>query len=695
MQNRRPQLCRVCDSFDVLPFDEHIMTKQHQVSVHKQEFALYRTTHGIFVNNLPNAVPKEEIISFFATYGTLLSSMVSDKNVYGIFEYKDKEVVTKLIATKRVTFKGRSITIAPRTPKPAQKYVNEDAPKVNPDEAINLLRSQSDIIAEIVKLQHYLQPVSRDVLYAALCMDLKSVLARCMPCMVYPFGSTVTGLDFITSDVDAYVYVDPRDGVCGRITGDALARRLVEIIPQFLSSSQLFMNIVSIPNASTPIIKCVHGRTGIACDINFKNMLGVCNSYLIKKYLSYNRRLTLALVIIKYWAKVHNLTGVGKFSNYAITVLFLFCFMQKPFNLPNVFSLQQNHNSNQQDGWEAGFEFGNYTMNQALMKLGVAEIILEFFKYFASFNFADLVMCPYIGRSLERSVFQQGGQFPIEYDKYRERLATSGLYPTTPICVQDCFELCRNVTRAVRQQEFDEFVDLCNQGVKVLSENNQNLHLYPIFFDTYCTDEDTFQFVLIETNKLNNHLRKNLNNPNDNNESLFQNFVKDFITRLLTQVYLLDVIIDINESPNKISSSPPVKLQKKNFDNHDFNIVFECSSHIDVWTSRTVIAKDQSKIEDECIFDAEVRLSDYIANNICKKLKTKSPIVKFKVTLSKGDEIDRDVKVVLTNEGANLFAYKEFSILFVKFVKNFFQRYIQSIIIEKTPAVNEVAGDKK
>lgn len=688
--DRNRQFCRSCEAVDVLPFDEHVMTKRHQLCVHKKEFSIYRASHGIYVNNLPPSVPKEEIVSFFAQYGTILSSMISDKNVYGIFEYKEKQVVSDLIAAKRVDFQGRIISVRARNPKPDNNFANEDPPKVNPDEAIHLLRSQTDIVSEIRALHGYLQPVSRDVFYAALCMDLKGVLSQYMNCMVYPFGSTVTGLDFSTSDVDAYVLVDPRDRICGKFTGDALARRLVEVIPPFLAASQLFAKVVSIPNANTPIVKCVHLRTGISCDINFKNMLGVCNSYLIKRYLSYNSRLNIALVIIKYWAKVHNLTGVGKFSNYAITVLFLFRFMQEPYNLPSVYTLQRNHHSNEQDGWDAGFEFGDFAVSNALSRLGVVELLTLFFKFYANYEYSDVVLCPFIGRSLERSAFVEGGELPVEYSRYKKRLATNGLYPTTPLCVQDCFELCRNITRAVRLQEFDEFVQLCKEGQTGLN----SVHLYPIFYDSCYSDDDTFQFVLMETHKFKTHLGMThncLNNPRDSNEH-FQDFVRTFMNRLLTQVYLLEVLVETPVNSGQVSGSPPTKLQKKS--THDFSVVFDCESHIDVWTSRSIIMKDHSKLKDEDVFDAEVRLSDYIANTLCRKIKTRQPLVKFKLSLVKDSEHERDVKVVIANKGANLYAYKDFSMIFIKFVRNFYHRYISSLI-DKSTKTSEVDEKKE
>lgn len=42
----------------------------------------------------------------------------------------------------------------------------------------------------------------------------------------------------------------------------------------------------------------------------------------------------------------------------------------------------------------------------------------------------------------------------------------------SPICTQDPFELCHNVTRNFKMSSIDKFVDLCKLSYEILTEKN-------------------------------------------------------------------------------------------------------------------------------------------------------------------------------------------------------------------------------
>ena len=144
-------------------------------------------------------------------------------------------------------------------------------------ELINdLLKSVPNFEQQIHTLINYLQPNQQelDIKYRDLCYDLHGCLQSSFPgCKVFPFGSSVTKLNCSNSDVDIYIEVEN-----GNVNGAQYVKKARNV----LHKSHLFSNVFAITKAKTPIVKCVHFPTKVNCDINFKNLLGICNTFLIK-----------------------------------------------------------------------------------------------------------------------------------------------------------------------------------------------------------------------------------------------------------------------------------------------------------------------------------------------------------------------------------------------------------------------------
>lgn len=144
-------------------------------------------------------------------------------------------------------------------------------------ELINdLLKSVPNFEQQIHTLINYLQPNQEELenKYRDLCYDLHSCLQSGFPgCKVFPFGSSVTKLNYSNSDVDIYVEVED---------GNVSSSQYVKKARNVLLKSHLFANVFAIVKAKTPIVKCVHVPTKVNCDISFKNLLGICNTFLIK-----------------------------------------------------------------------------------------------------------------------------------------------------------------------------------------------------------------------------------------------------------------------------------------------------------------------------------------------------------------------------------------------------------------------------
>ena len=74
-------------------------------------------------------------------------------------------------------------------------------------------------------------------------------------------------------------------------------------------------------------MKFVDPKTGIRCDLNVNDRLGMQNTRLLKEYCELLPQLTVLVYIIKKWAKSHGLNSpsakgaAASFSSYALTLM--------------------------------------------------------------------------------------------------------------------------------------------------------------------------------------------------------------------------------------------------------------------------------------------------------------------------------------------------------------------------------------
>lgn len=281
-------------------------------------------------------------------------------------------------------------------------------------------------------------------------MNMWSVITRQIGstgCKAIPFGSITTGLGIKTSDADCFMSL-PQEF---RSTGGHhvnCAERLLTLQPH------LFDDILAIPRANTPIVKFYHVPTGTDCDLTFKTPLGVQNSRLVAFLLDADSRILPLAVLIKYWAKVHALSGTGRLTNYALTWMIFFYLQQPPLRLlPSVFALQRDRaNDVIVDRWNTGFALDSDAIPKSKDKSTIAELVGGFFEYYANFDFDELIICPYLGTPIKKSTFAVTASLIHEFSQYWTNVRYKYVLPLRhlrPFCVQDPFEQCRNVASIV------------------------------------------------------------------------------------------------------------------------------------------------------------------------------------------------------------------------------------------------------
>ncbi|XP_013194359.2 terminal uridylyltransferase Tailor isoform X1 [Amyelois transitella] len=276
-----------------------------------------------------------------------------------------------------------------------------------------------------------------------LFFDLEQTLREYWPgCIVMPFGSIVTGLGIKSSDADCYVHLPEHlksPNECYVMTAKQVLKRRPHI----------FQNLFVISAAKVPIVKFFHTPTQCEVDINFTSPAGVQNSKLIAYLLHIDRRALHLAVLLKYWSKVHQLTGVNLVPNYALTMMIIF-FLQQMSILPPVCKLQQGTKQDIVENWNTSFNesYQHHTSND----MSLYALLGGFFEYFSTYQYKEYVISPYTGYSIDRNQFKRLDFVPDEFDLYKENIEYQKCKPlqiNNPMCVQDPFEHSRNSSVAV------------------------------------------------------------------------------------------------------------------------------------------------------------------------------------------------------------------------------------------------------
>ncbi|KAI0314420.1 hypothetical protein OF83DRAFT_1063840, partial [Amylostereum chailletii] len=151
------------------------------------------------------------------------------------------------------------------------------------------------------------------------------------------FGSTIYGVDHADSDLDLVIMDSERmtgfasETLTKNLPGTEVCGCELTIYSNRGLGATLkragFRILGSVPRAMVPIVKFMDPDTGLQCDINVNDQLGLINSGLIKWYCDMFPNLRPLIKTIKSWAKPLGLNEPGirsqqtSFSSYALTMM--------------------------------------------------------------------------------------------------------------------------------------------------------------------------------------------------------------------------------------------------------------------------------------------------------------------------------------------------------------------------------------
>lgn len=197
------------------------------------------------------------------------------------------------------------------------------------------------------------------------------------------FGSTVTGLSLAQGDLD----------LCLQISG-TVPHKIFNKIGKVLRRHD-FVDVVIIPHAKVPIVKCRDANTGIPLDISVNNTLALHNTQLLKTYSMQDPRVSQAILAIKYWATCRDVSDApaGTLSSYSWSLLSIQAMqMASPPIVANVQSgAKRNIQHVEGDDYDITIHPNPKNLLKQQNQQNLGEIIVGFFETFANWDWdADI-----------------------------------------------------------------------------------------------------------------------------------------------------------------------------------------------------------------------------------------------------------------------------------------------------------------
>lgn len=376
---------------------------------------------------------------------------------------------------KTVIF-GDELSLARHLPKDGRS--KKERSNQLPDGVKLLFKSKQDLLAEGANLVAQAEEVLTIPDTRVCCEKLEEALREQFEnCKVYPFGSRISGIGTKSSDLD--VFVDTGDMYYGQRNQDPSDQvTLIRKAIKAFAKNRDYENQHAVSTARTPILKLHYVPLNLDCDLSFKHGLSVENTKFLKYCLELQPIAQPFILLVKKWSSYILLECV---NTYAFAVMCIFYLQVNGFLL-SVERLRNLHNSNNLtiiNGWKAitySLSLEEIKKHIKIYPRSVDELLKEFFEYFSKFDFNSYVVCPLLGRVVNRSLFEtnSGQDLPKEMNDYLVQL--EGDDPEvfklkSFMCVQDPFDLSHNLTKAVQQGTVKNFQNMCKLSAKHLAFN--------------------------------------------------------------------------------------------------------------------------------------------------------------------------------------------------------------------------------
>ncbi|OTF79622.1 hypothetical protein BLA29_002481 [Euroglyphus maynei] len=272
-------------------------------------------------------------------------------------------------------------------------------------------------------------------------------------CKVYSFGSTTSGLSIYNSDIDFHVRLYLPDGQIRRLNKKQAKTPLMAIRKIFRAKLDRYFLSIFI-DASCPIVKLNSAfthQTKLSCDLNVTNPFGIYNSIFLNFLCEFCPKFQMLTLLLRLWAKRNEyiICYLGM-NSYTFTMLVLFYFQHEKILLP-ITKLGINFSDHYFVTDPDSFKQLIRDKCQALVcdtELSIFDLLRRFFSFYAQFDYYQFIISTRLGRPIRKD---------DNIDVRNDFDITIGL------CVEDPFELERNISKNVQLSKIIQFVQHCEE----------------------------------------------------------------------------------------------------------------------------------------------------------------------------------------------------------------------------------------
>ncbi|XP_014235780.1 uncharacterized protein LOC106658383 [Trichogramma pretiosum] len=287
----------------------------------------------------------------------------------------------------------------------------------------------------------------------------------------YKFGSRSSQTALSNSDLD--IFLDCDDMYNNNFDAASSHKYLSSVKNCFESHKDVWYIEEVIVDASTPIIKLRHYPTSLKCDISFSNGLSHRKSKLVRYYNDAYPMCRELILYLKKWITFSQLSGTEGISTFTISWLVIF-YLQRKGIFPSVHELiKYQTRSIIIDGWECGYQENICIKSNDST---FSEHLVGLFTFYAKFDYQKYVICPYLGKIIEKEKFATR-ELPAELTaklSKRKKKALAFFRFDSPMCMQDPTDLSQNSTKALRKRQLRCFREYCSSSVEIIQSGQQD-----------------------------------------------------------------------------------------------------------------------------------------------------------------------------------------------------------------------------
>ncbi|XP_071685721.1 protein HESO1 [Rutidosis leptorrhynchoides] len=289
-----------------------------------------------------------------------------------------------------------------------------------------------------------------------------------------PFGSFVSNLFTRWGDLD--ISIELPNGSYISSAGKKHKQTLLLDVLKALKRKGGFHGIKYISHARVPILKCDSNKENISCDISINNLSGQMKSKLLFWINDIDRRFRDMVLIVKEWAKAHDINDskTGTLNSYSLSLLIVFHFQTcEPAILPPLSEIYPGNMAADLKGVRAVAEKNI----EEICSANIKRIKLERSRNINGSSLADLFI-----------------SFLAKFSDISLRAATQGISPhngqwedidtnmiwqpkTYALFIEDPFEQPMNCARAIGQRNLNKIANAFRSSHQKLTSPNQN---YPL-----------------------------------------------------------------------------------------------------------------------------------------------------------------------------------------------------------------------